>query len=66
MISEVDIRDWDRVDFKKIEEVLSDGTYLNPNAYMWEFISQVEQIRDKQIKASQKQVAALFLPKVSK
>lgn len=59
-ISEVDIRDWDKVDFKKIEEVLHDGTYLNERGYIWDFIEQVELIRDKQIKTSQQSVAALF------
>ena len=60
MISEVDIRDWDQVDFKKINEVLENGTYLNERGYMWDFIEQVELLRDKQIKAASKQIPALF------
>ena len=62
-ISEVDIRDWEQVDFKKIEEVLENGTYLDEHQYMWDFISQVEQLRNKQIKEATKTVAALFKPK---
>jgi hypothetical protein len=60
MISEIDIRDWEKVDFKTIEKVLEDGTYLNPNAYMWDFIQQVRDVMDGQVRTTQKQIPALF------
>jgi len=46
----VDEKDWDGVDFKKIYDVLEDGTYLNERMYMWDFINQVELIHKKQVK----------------
>ena len=60
MISEVDIRDWDKVDFKKINDVLEDGTYLNEKGYMWEFIAQVEAVYKAQTQQSTKRIPALF------
>lgn len=50
IISEVDLRDWDRVDFKKIEEVLEDGTYIQERAYFWDFLNQVKELHQKQLR----------------
>lgn len=58
-ISEVDIRDWDKVDFKLIEIADSNASeYEFANAYHFlnEFAEQVKLIRDKQLKS----VAALL------
>ena len=62
MISEVDIRDWDKIDFKKIKDVMEDGTYMTERQYVWDFIEQVEALRDKQIKSLAKQIPAVFKP----
>lgn len=60
MISEVGIRDWDNVDFKTIEQVLEDGTFLFPHTYMWEFIRQVRDVMDGQVQAATKHIPAIF------
>lgn len=65
-ISEVDIRDWDSIQpkaasqaFERIwEEFMEDGDLET----LRNFFTQVELLRDKQIKAAQKNVAALFKP----
>ncbi len=63
MISEVDIRDWDRVDFKKINEVLENGTYMDEKGYMWDFIQQVEDVYRKQTEQASKLIPALLRKK---
>ena len=58
-ISEIDIRDWDRIDIPKTEKALMEFDWNE----LASFIKQVEQLRDKQIKEATKNVAALFKPK---
>lgn len=61
-ISEVDIRDWDKVGFKETSKVVDDwqlADWYKVQEYH-KFFKQVELIRDKQIKASQQSVAALL------
>ena len=58
MISEVDIRDWDKIDVKAARDQL-DHVSANTGFYMNEidnFITQVELIQKKQVK----QIPALF------
>lgn len=75
-ISEVDIRDWESVNISSAKESLarviewdcsdpSDDIEFNrlwSNFYT--LLSQVELLRDKQIKAATKQIPALFKPLV--
>lgn len=58
-ISEIDIRDWDKIDIPKTEKALMKFDWNE----LASFIKQVEQLRDKQIKEATKNVAALFKPK---
>ena len=58
-ISEIDIRDWDRIDIPKTEKALMEFDWNE----LASFIKQVETIRDKQIREATKNVAALFKPK---
>ncbi len=70
---QVDVSDWDSVDFAQAKESLDDlddfsrmTVSIDPIGaitFMEKFIAQVELIRDKQIKASTKQIPALFKPK---
>jgi hypothetical protein len=76
MISEVDIRDWEQVDFNKHLQNLNDSIEIEPEDndiniafnQLWfgyrELLTQLEQIRDRQIKAATKQIPALFKPLV--
>lgn len=59
MISEVDIRDWDKVDFKAMEDAVCTFHEFYEYPVLMDFLRQVELIRDKQIK----QVAALLRKK---
>ena len=59
MVSEIDIRDWEQVDFDTIKKVVEDGTYLNPWSYVNYFIEQVELLRDKQVQLATKHIAAV-------
>lgn len=64
MISEVDIRDWDRIDIDGAKEVLKrDGRIERGYAFFEHFVNQVELLRDKQIKEMNKNVAALLRAK---
>ena len=58
MISEVDIRDWEHVDFKKLERQVLEGGMLNQNALL-NFVKHVEKIRDRQAKEYLANVPAL-------
>ena len=64
-ISEVDIRDWDRIDIPRakleLEHLGEWGSYV---AYteLNKFFKELELLRDKQIKAATKQIPALFKP----
>jgi hypothetical protein len=60
-ISEIDIRDWDQVDFKTINKVVEDGTYLDPWSYVNRFIEQVETLRDRQIEAATRHIPRVLL-----
>lgn len=59
-ISEVDIRDWDKVDFNLFNQAEKVSPHDMSMLYFQDFVKQVELIRDKQIKASQQSVAALL------
>ena len=69
MISEIDIRDWERVDFKEIKVLMDDRpSSLNDDLYQWAmdaenccraFIRQMELIRDKQVQLATKHIAAV-------
>ncbi len=69
MILEVDIRDWDRVDFKAVErstESLGYTALLHQYQYldtMWGFIRQVEQVYQKQTEQASKLIPALLRKK---
>jgi hypothetical protein len=64
---QVDVSDWDNINPKEAEkafdriwdEVMEPGDVIK----LYAFFQQVELIRDKQIKASTKQIPALFKPK---
>ena len=58
MISEVDIRDWERVDFKKLEQQVMEGGMLNQHALL-NFLKHVEKIRERQVKEYFNRVPAL-------
>ncbi len=60
MISEVDIRDWDKVDFQQFQPNNDGRNLLIPFHKVLEFVEQVEKIRDAQIRAARKHIPALF------
>lgn len=70
MISEVDIRDWEKIDIQKAKEVVDDlddfarmdkgVEAVGAIKFMQDFFQQLELIRDKQLKAAQSRVPALF------
>ena len=69
-ISEIDIRDWDKIDIPHINQVLDDVDFENMQYPQWHlakelevFIRQVEEIKNRQMKEATKNVAALFKPK---
>lgn len=63
-ISEVDIRDWDKIDIEGARDILKrDGRVERGYAFFEHFVNQVELLKQQQIEASKKQVAALFRPK---
>ena len=69
MISEIDIRDWEVIDFKEIKGLLDDRPKsLDDDLYQWsidvedicrEFIEHMELLRDKQVQLATKHVAAV-------
>lgn len=64
MISEVDLRDWDRVDFD-VARVAAENLYDFEKPYMSydaliRFIDSVEELRDSQIKTLNKHVPAIL------
>lgn len=66
MISEVDLRDWDKVDFKSVHDgadKLVETAYLSQYQYivkMYDFIKQVEELKKKQMNPPTKRLPALF------
>lgn len=59
MISEVDIRDWDHIDWPLQKD--EDGRRrMSSLSDVIRFVEQVELLRDKQIKASQSKVCSLL------
>jgi hypothetical protein len=60
MISEVDLRDWDKVDFKPFKHGASGAAPLVPYPYLLDFIQQVEQLKAKQFRGIQPRVPALL------
>ena len=55
MISEVDLRDWDKVDFKKIKDGLANTQHVSPDYLavakkFLRFVETMELIRDNQFK----------------
>lgn len=61
MISEIDVRDWDKVDCKKIRREINEIEWqvLPDLGVLLDFVNQVELIQKKQVK----QVAALLKAK---
>lgn len=49
MISEVELRDWEQLDFKKLERQALEGGMLNQK-YMLDFIKLVQKIHQQQVK----------------
>lgn len=67
MISEVDIRDWDKADLQplqKASEILFSDGYELISIDLKILYKNLELIREKQIKAAQRQIPALFQPLV--
>lgn len=69
MISEVDIRDWEKIDIPHITKVLDNIDFENINPPQWEmataleiFIRQVEQLKLRQLETYKKTVPALLRP----
>ncbi len=63
MISEIDIKDWEKVDFKRITAVqtaLKDEELVYSLAILNAFIKQVELIRDTQIKEARKHIPVIL------
>ena len=67
MISEIDIRDWEKVDFKKVHKALDEIDFENMHPPQWEhaytleiFIKQMELLKENQIKQATKHVPAIF------
>jgi hypothetical protein len=62
MISEVDIRDWEKVDFPGVKGIVYGimETQWGVSNSLLDFIETMELIRDKQIEAYNKQTAALL------
>lgn len=63
MISEVDLRDWDKVDFEKIkdaEALKSEYEYAGACTYYEAFAKQVLDVFQKQTQQSTKRIPALF------
>ena len=68
MVSEIDIRDWDRVDFKKINDVIDDlplEEYNDP--VLWasakhieDFVREVNRLRNKQIADAKRKIPAIL------
>lgn len=52
MISEVELRDWDKVDFKEIEKILPNLSWDNEKYFniVCYFIDQVKALREEQMK----------------
>jgi hypothetical protein len=60
MISEVDIRDWDRVDFTPFHKNPAGQQKVVPYFQVLQFVADVQAIRDKQIKDARNRIPALF------
>lgn len=60
MISEVDLRDWDQVDFTLIDKAKSDPSDEYAFNCLFLFVDQVELLRKKQIKAVEEKLPALL------
>lgn len=66
MISEVDIRDWDIVDFSLVEKAQDPETSLAVSyKYLVEFSDQVERLKYRQLSSKEKQTPALFKPLIA-
>lgn len=62
-LSEIDIRDWEKVDFKLINSPIINRNYPDPGDLfdLWEtFQKQVEEIRDKQLAEYNKRIPAIL------
>lgn len=68
-ISEIDIRDWEKVDFKALRECLDsvdDCTRMGPCHpfgainYLFDSLTYLEGLRDKQLREATKHVPAIF------
>lgn len=61
MISEVDLRDWEMVDFELARKAASEDTPdYRAFTYYARFVRQVELLHQKQMQTANKQVAALL------
>lgn len=61
MISEVDLRDWDKVDFKPFKpDVHSGAVPMVPYHYVLDFVQQIEQLKAKQFRGTRPRISALL------
>lgn len=60
MISEVDLRDWDKVDFKPFEKDATGNLPLVPHIQFIQFVNSVHHLKLKQFQGTQPRVPALL------
>lgn len=68
MISEVDVRDWDKIDLSFIDsasQILKDDGNMYHASCLNKLFNQLTEMRNSQIKAATKQIPALFKPLVA-
>ena len=63
MISEVDLRDWERVDLKPFKPGVDGAIPMVPYHYILDFVQQIEQLKAKQFRGTQPRVPALLRKK---